>query len=506
VKEDLMRLGGVVGALGVAVLMVAPPRRWRIGALAAGALGCGMLAIALAPSGHHRAFAAAGVVGVIAAVLLAWGFLKVPWALAVAVLACAPARIPVSVGATKANLLVPLYVVVAGVAIALAFELVAPDRVARMRSGRAFTPRGRHAGEESAPPAPPDESRPLLGPFAWPAAVLTGWSGVAILWSDGTRQGAIYLLFYLLPLALVAVALARVPWRIDAVKVLYVQITAMALVFAAIGAEQYLTRNIYWKPKLIHDNALAPVGWFYRVNSIFYDPSIYGRFLVVAVLASITLVLFARGSVAYGAAAAAAGITVGLLPSFSQSSFFALAVGVAAGLTVLWRRRAILPLALAALVLVAVTMGLPQLRHRILGKEGVSRATGGRSALVSTGTKLFFNHPLVGVGTGGFVAAYAKETHKGGHKSHTAPITVAAETGVIGVAALLWLLWEGLSVPFRRNRGATPAGRARLAFGLALLAIVVHSLFYNALVEDPLFWALLALSAVAYRLPEAERG
>jgi hypothetical protein len=45
-----------------------------------------------------------------------------------------------------------------------------------------------------------------------------------------------------------------------------------------------------------------------------------------------------------------------------------------------------------------------------------------------------------------------------------------------------------------------------------LLAIVVHSLFYNALLEDPLFWALLALSAVAVRegepsaiaVPEAE--
>jgi hypothetical protein len=34
-----------------------------------------------------------------------------------------------------------------------------------------------------------------------------------------------------------------------------------------------------------------------------------------------------------------------------------------------------------------------------------------------------------------------------------------------------------------------------------LLAIVVHSLFYNALLEDPLFWALLALSAVALREP-----
>ena len=32
----------------------------------------------------------------------------------------------------------------------------------------------------------------------------------------------------------------------------------------------------------------------------------------------------------------------------------------------------------------------------------------------------------------------------------------------------------------------------------------MHSLFYNALFEDPLFWGLLALSAVALREPEAE--
>jgi hypothetical protein len=503
---DLVRLGGLVGALGLSLLIVGPPRRWRIAGLAGWALGCVLLAIELAPSGHHRAIAAAGVVGVVAAVLLAWLFLKVPWALAVAVLACAPARIPVSIGSTKANLLLPLYVVVAGAALALACELLAPGRVAQLRAGRVFTPRGRHTGEEPRLPEPPDEGKPLLGAFAWPTAILVAWSGIALLWSEGTRDGAVYLLFYMLPLVLIAVELARIPWRIDALKVLYIQLTAMALVFAGIGVEQYVTRNIYWNPKVKVDNAFAPVGWFYRVNSVFYDPSIYGRFLVVAILASIALVLFARGSVAYAAAAAAAGITVGLLPSFSQSSYFALAVGIAVGLVVLWRRRAILPLALAVLVLAAMTLGVPQLRHRVLGKAGVSHATSGRSTLVSTGADIFFHHPLIGVGTGGFTTAYGRETHKKGHASHDAPITVAAETGLPGIAALLWLLVMVFTIPFRRNRAATPAGRARLAFGLALLAIVVHSLFYNALIEDPLFWALIALSAVAYRLPESERG
>jgi hypothetical protein len=508
-NTDLARLGGVVGALGLSVLIVAPLRTWRIGGLAGWAAGCGMLAIALAPSGHHRAYAAAAVVGLVAAGLLAWGFVRVPWALAVAVLACAPARIPVSIGSTNANLLLPLYIVVAGAALALAYELVAPDRVASMRAGRWFTPRGRHTGEEQEVEVPPDRESPRLGPFAWPAAILIGWSGICLLWSTGptgTHDGAVYLLFYMLPLGLIAALLARAPWRIDSVKVLYVLLAAMSFVFALIGIDQYLTRNIYWNPKVQVDNALAPVDWFYRVNSVFYDPSIYGRFLVVGVLASVTLVLFARGYAAWAAAGLAAVTTVGLLPSFSQSSYFALAVGIAAGLVVLWRRKAILPLALAAAVLALVTLGVPQLRHRVLGKAGLSHATSSRSTLASTGGRLFLDHPLIGVGTGGFVSAYAKQTHKKGHPSHTAPITVAAETGVIGLGAMAWLLAMVVIVPYRGNRGRTPAGRARLAFGLALLAIVVHSLFYNALIEDPLFWGLLALTAVALRLPEEERG
>ena len=42
----------------------------------------------------------------------------------------------------------------------------------------------------------------------------------------------------------------------------------------------------------------------------------------------------------------------------------------------------------------------------------------------------------------------------------------------------------------------TFAGRSRLVFALALAAIGVHSLFYNALFEDPMFWSLLGLIAL----------
>ena len=44
-------------------------------------------------------------------------------------------------------------------------------------------------------------------------------------------------------------------------------------------------------------------------------------------------------------------------------------------------------------------------------------------------------------------------------------------------------------------------GDARLAFGLALSAILVHCIFYNALFEDPMFWGLLGLAALCSELP-----
>ena len=64
-----------------------------------------------------------------------------------------------------------------------------------------------------------------------------------------------------------------------------------ALAFSGIGVYQYATRDVFWNPKVIVGNAYAP---FYRVNSVFYDPSVYGRFLVVAILAALVLALYDR--------------------------------------------------------------------------------------------------------------------------------------------------------------------------------------------------------------------
>jgi O-antigen ligase len=484
VSSELARLGGVAGAFGLALLLLGTTRERRVAGLAAWGGGMVLLALYLAPSGHHRVLAAAAVLGLALAGVLAWAFVRWPWTLAVAALACVPARIPVHVGDTEANLLLPLYGVVVAAALALAWELFGDGGPSRE-----------------------------LGRASWPLAALVGWTGLSLLWTGDLRQGAIALLFFWLPFGVLAIGLARLPWRRRWLSFLYLQLALMGAAFAVIGVYQYADRNVFWNPKVIVDNAYAPSGWFYRVNSVFYDPSIYGRFLVVAILAGLVLVLHGRPlPVAAPAALLMVATWVGLLPSFSQSSFAALIAGTVIAVAIWWRRRAIVALGLTALVLVAVGASAPQVRNELVGKSksGLSRATGGRTKLVSNGVKLALDHPLVGVGIGGFKEAYAKKTGLKGAEpkaaaSHDTPITVAAETGLPGLGLLGWLLASGLLLAFRPLR-TTFNGRARLVFGLGLAAIAVHSLFYNALFEDPLFWGFLGLAAAGSHALQTENN
>jgi O-antigen ligase len=478
VTAELARVAGPVGVAGLGALFLAPARSHRLAGLVAWAIASLALALYLAPHGHRAILAGAGVAGLVlaaggAALLLRW-----PWLFALAALACVPARIPVTVGSTQANLLVPLYGVVVAAALALGWELVRGDKRSRE-----------------------------LGPVALPLAAFVGWTGLSLAWTTDLRQGAIELLFFYLPFALLAVSLARLAWRRRWLLALYAELVVMALIFSIVGVEQWITRDIFWNPKVLVGNIYAP---FFRVNSVFWDPSIYGRFLVVAILATLVVALFARsGRIVIAAVAAIAAMWIGLLFSFSQSSFTALIAGVIVAAGFAWRRRAIALVAVAAGVFLVVAVAAPNVRHAVLhhADGGLNRVTSGRSKLVSNGVKIAVHHPVVGVGVGGFRHAYAKQAHLRGKEpkaaaSHDTPITVAAETGLPGLALFAWFIVAALALAFRRvNRDLV--GRAALVFGLIFVAIGVHSLFYNAFFEDPTVWGVLGLTALAARTPLA---
>jgi O-antigen ligase len=460
-------LGGGVGSLGLALLIVAPSRLLRLFGLGTWALGSVLLAVYLAPHGHRPLLGGLAVIGVLLAAGGAYVLRRWPFVLPFAVLVCIAARIHVHVGATEANLLVPMYAVVAAAALLFAWELARGDDRARE-----------------------------LGPVAWPLAAFVAWAGVSTLWTQDLRQGAIDLLFFYLPFGLLAIVLARLAWSRLIALGLLVELTAMALVFSAIGIYQYETRDVFWNPKLLVSNAFAP---FYRVNSVFWDPSIYGRFLVVAILSLLVAVLFTRDRrVLLGATVAIAAIWAGLYFSYSQSSFAALAAGVVLAAIFAWGRRGVVLAIVAAVVVGVAALATPSVRHDVFGHNTKS-ATSGRGTLVRRGAHIAVHHPVAGVGLGGFKHAYAKLAGLKGKEpnaaaSHTTPVTVAAEGGIVGFALYVWLLVAALLLAFRRFARDLP-GLAALAFGLAIAAVAVHSLFYNAFFEDPTVWAAIGLAA-----------
>jgi hypothetical protein len=257
---------------------------------------------------------------------------------------------------------------------------------------------------------------------------------------------------------------------------------------------------------VIVGNAYAP---FFRVNSVFWDPSIYGRYLAVAILATLTGILLggvSRAKLA-GLFAVVGATWAGLFLSFSQSSYVALASGVVVAAAVVWGRRAVVGLTALAILVGLSSLGFPSVRHELVGhgRSGFNSITSGRANLVSQGLRIAAHHPVEGVGVGGFKKAYAERTGLRGADpkraaSHTTPVTVAAEEGVPGLLLLAWLVLAALGATLLGlGRGFT--SRVSLAAGLLLVAISVHSLFYNAFFEDPMTWAVLGLVGVVARVP-----
>jgi O-antigen ligase len=469
VSVELARIGGIAAAAGLGVLLLAPGRWARRAGFGLWAAGGTSLLYYLEPvTGTARLAAAAVGVAVVGLVLAAL-FVRWPWLVALGALALAPARIPVDLGGEEAKLLVPLYVLVVGAAFALAWQLWRGDSRSRE-----------------------------LGPLAWPVAALVGWFGVSMAWTDDVDKAAVALVAFYLPFGLLAVVVARLPWSRRWAGALALELAVMAVVFAGVGTFQWLTRDVFWNPKVKIGNAYAP---FYRVNSVFWDPSVYGRFLVVALLMLVVVAVFARSRrLAVGSLVAVTAIWIGLVFSFSQSSFGALIAGLLAVAAVLWGSRGLVPLALAVLVLLAVGFAAPSVRSAV--RRDFDRATSGRSQLVENGARIAAAHPVAGVGLGGFERSYAARTGLTGEEpkraaSHTTPVTVAAETGIVGLALFGWLLAVPLAIGFRRASGSF-AGRASLIVALVVLAIGVHSLFYNAFFEDPMVWGALGLGAIVF--------
>lgn len=475
---DLAQLSAVIGGLGAAAMLLSRSRAHLLAGLALATVGEGALAAALIPGADLKLLispvthAAALVVGILVVVGGAAALVRYPAAVPVALLAVAPFRVSVSIGSQKAYLLVPLYVVLAASALALAY--------------RAWRSTERHA------------LPPLL---AIPAATFVLFAGISMLWTRDLRQGSVELLFFLFPFSALVVAIAWSPWRSWHPRALATTLVALASLFSAVALFQRVTHGHLLAGDVARANAYTT---YFRVTSLFKDPSIFGRHVVIAIAVLLVAVWLGRIGLWAGVALIAF-LWAGLFFSYSQSSFVALfAVGVAISYLLGGRllRRVLLVGA------VACVLGGAAFVAATAVSDSARQATSGRTRLARVTWIVFTNHPVAGVGIGGQPQASKDEAKTQlsakRDRSHTTPLTVAAELGIVGLLAYIALLTGASRLLFRLTRRDRALG---LGAAAVFLALFVHSLFYAGFFEDPLVWGAMALAGWALlALPSEQRA
>ena len=361
-----------------------------------------------------------------------------PW-LVVAGCLVAGLRLPLRDPPSPADHLLPLYTFLSCGLAAHAYEIV----------------RGR-----ARPPA-----LGILGPALAAWVVL---ASASLFWTSNLNEGAFSVITVALPFGALAALVGSFGLeRVAPVRLGRLQV-ALALLFSLVACYQWQAHHLFSNRKLEVDNAYAS---FYRVNSLFFDPSLFGRFQALAILTIVgVLLLLRRPPRPALLVLATAGVFVGLALSYSQSSLLALDVGLVVLAAVVWRGRAIVGLgALAALVLLA-SLAVPTTRHKIF-HTSLSGITSNRSSILSKGIDAFRRHPVAGSGLGSFArSAGTTAEERARIAPHNVVLQEAVELGVLGLIALAGIVFAILRLLLR------PADAARSSVLRLILAAELAAL------------------------------
>ena len=430
--------------------------------------------------------AAALICGLGLVAFLAWVINRWPVIFPVLILIALPFRIPLNVGGEDANLLVPLYLVMGGGVLA---------SLIRAR-------RGDHLPET--PTVLPTGLARWMKPLLAASVILYA---IGLLYSDDRSTGLQNLCFFLIPFGVTFALMAEVEWTRERLRILLGVVIGIAVICAGVGFVEWITRDLLWNQVVIRSNDFHV---YFRVNSLFWDPNVYGRYLALAITMIAAALLWARPNRESVILAVIAGILwVALFSPYSQSGFIALVAGLATLIALRWSIK-LVAAGLVALAVGLVLFGTFAGNLVKLDLGAINKQTSGRANLVEGGLDLFEARPLYGYGPGSFSVAFKREVagpNAPVTESHTEPITVGAEQGLLGLAlyaALIVSILAALMAGFRKvmpglgaaarsfdpDRGP-PAARAAMLAGF--VAVLAHTLTYAGFLDDPVTWVLVAI-------------
>jgi len=287
-------------------------------------------------------------------------------------------------------------------------------------------------------------------------------------------------------------------------------ITGSVLGMIAIG--EYLTGKFFF-------NATAAVVINRRANATFADPNILARFLVVTFLFAINelerqdswrkRLLPLLAILLQGAGLGITGSRGGLL-----------ALGVAAICFVILipkRKITISAMLLMGVAIIIAALANPVIMYRLesLSKGLLSASGETREYLWRVSVAMVRDHPLLGVGVGSFGAAFTTlYSYFNPYStfyvslSHTAALTILAETGFIGFSVFYFLfaktLQRGWDISRNVHLGRLRFINASLVAGV--VAILVSAQGEGRLYEEPMLWMLWAALLALTRIANSKQG
>ena len=486
-----LEFGGMLVACGgAAAALLARDPRLRYGAVAVALVAAP--ALVAGDVWHTERFVdlrhdPAKLAAVIAVWLAAVGgaavvFYRLPWAFPVSAFAALPLRVPVQLGGETSHLLVPLYLVIAAGFVCFAY--------------RALTHGKRGATQAPVDGDPANGEAPLITWLYRALAATLVLYAVQTAYSAHVSNAIENAAFFLVPFAVLFVLLSDVSWTPRILGGVLAAVAGLGLVLAGVAFWEYAARDLLLsRGHLLQSNQLH---LYFRVNSLFYDPNVFGRYLALVLVALGAYLAWARDARVAAVAAAVAAVLLGALAlSYSITSLAALLAGLLVVAALRWGVRWAFAGGAAILVCGAIFLLVSGTGESDLGSaRDFDTTTSGRVGLVRGGLELAEDRPVWGWGSGSFGAAFSRHIERANTTvSHSEPITVAAEQGAIGLAVYVALVALALAVLL--GGGGGWAGTAAVA--ACFVAMLVHSLSYAGFAIDPATWALLGVGVALRR-------
>ena len=381
----------LAAAAAAVTVLVARDPRLRAGAMVAALAFSALTVATLASSlpGGPAVLAGGALAAIVALVALAALLVRRPALVGLLALGVLPFRVPLTLGGDTASLLLPLYGVIGAAALAEAWRW--------LRRGR-----GPEALDVAERPVPDTLRHVQIA-----LAAVVGLYALQAVYSSDLEVALKNVCLFYAPFAVLFRLLCDVEWSAVRLRHAFWLIAGLAVLFAAVGFYEYASGHLLLSNAKVQEaNELKP---YFRVNSLFFDPNIYGRFLALAMIALAATLVWSRDRRSVLIVAAALGVLwAGLVLSLSQSSFAALLAGLAVLGVLRWKA---LPVLGAIAVLAALAVGVVLLSPGSLeidtrSTASLDKATSGRFDLVSGALSMARDRPVWGFGSGAFAERY----------------------------------------------------------------------------------------------------